>query len=241
MLIKAIFLIISSSNHPIYEELRKLQRVYLNNYRPLIKYFFIEFREQEEMIIEDNDFLYINGEESVNPGMIIKTAKAIEYIDSKYNYEFIVRTNLSTLFHMPNLLEYLYGIPNTNSCGGFTYRSFITGTGIILSRDVANKIVENLFYFDILKYNEDLIVSAILNKLQIPYFNSKIFYKWGLVIEAEPENYGEYYYIDTSGKEYKDIEFPDNILHFRIKNDTNRNKDIYYFKLLLNKIYNIII
>jgi hypothetical protein len=241
MLIKAIFLIISSSDHPIYEQFKKLHRVYLKNYKPLIKYFFVEFREQEEMVIEDNDFIYVKGEESINPGMILKTGKAIEYINNTYNYEFIVRTNLSTLFHMPNLFEYLHGIPNTNSCGGFNYRSFITGTGVILSRDVANQIVENLFYFDIVKHNEDLIISAILNKLQIPYYNCRIFYKWGLVIEEEPEKYGEYHFIDTSGTEYKDIDFPDNILHFRIKNLTNRNKDIYYFKLLLNKIYNIII
>ena len=145
MLPKAIILIISSDDNKIYEKFKDLHRIYLKNYRPLFKYFFIEFREnQDELVIEEYDHIYIKGKESINPGMILKTCKAIEHINQFHKYEFIVRTNLSTVFHIPNLIEYLNIIPNTNSCGGFNYRSFITGTGIILSRDVGNQIVENL-------------------------------------------------------------------------------------------------
>ena len=241
MLPKCIILIISSNDNKIYEEFRNLHRVYLKNYRYLFKYFFIEFREnQDELVMEEEDFIYIKGYESINPGMILKTCKAIEYINIVYKYEFIVRTNLSTLFHIPNLIEYLDIIPNTNSCGGFNYRSFITGTGIILSRDVGNKIVENFLKYDIMKYNEDIVISALLNKFKTPYFNCKQFYKWGLIIDEKPEDYGEYYYIETNGI-FKDIDFPDNILHFRIKNSLNRNIDIEYFKSVLKKIYNIVV
>ena len=64
MLPKAILLIISSSDNKIYDEFRNLQRVYLKNYRPLIKYFFIEFREnQEHLVVEEDDFIYIKGVE----------------------------------------------------------------------------------------------------------------------------------------------------------------------------------
>ena len=241
MLQKGIFLIISSNDNEIYEKFKILHRIYLKNYRPLFKYFFIEFREnQNELIIEEDDFIYIKGIESINPGMILKTCKAIEYINIMYKYEFIIRTNLSTVFHMPNLIEYLYIIPNTNSCGGFNYRSFITGTGIIFSRDVGNQIVDNFLKYDIVKYNEDIIISALLNKFKIPYFNCKQFYKWGLIIDEKPEDYGEYHYIATNGI-YKDITFPDDILHFRIKNSLDRNIDVEYFKLVLKKIYNILI
>ena len=66
------------------------------------------------------------------------------------------------------------------------------------------------------------------------YFNCKQFYKWGLIIDEKPEDYGEYYYIATNGV-FKDINFPDDILHFRIKNSLNRNIDIEYFKLVLKK------
>jgi len=239
MLPKVIFLIISSNDNEAYEEFKNLHRVYLKNYRPLIKYFFVEFREnQGDLVIEENDFIYVKGRESINPGMILKTCKAIEYINTFYKYEFIVRTNLSTVFHIPNLIEYLHIIPNTNSCGGFNYRSFITGTGIIISRDVGNQIVENFLKYDITKYNEDIVISALLNKFKTPYFNCKQFYKWGLIIDEKPEDYGEFYYIATHGV-FKDIDFPDDILHFRIKNSLDRKIDIEYFKLVLKKIYDI--
>jgi hypothetical protein len=238
---KGIFIIISSHNNPVYEEFRNLHRVYLKNYRPLLRYFFVEFRNnQDEIVIEEDDYIYIKGEESINPGMILKTCKAFEYINNTYNYEFIIRTNLSTVFHIPNLLEYLYIIPNTNSCGGFNYRSFITGTGIFLTRDVANQIVENFLKYDITKFNEDIIISGLLNKFKTPYYNCKQFYKWCLVIDEQTENYGEYFWVPTNGQ-FKDFDFPENILQFRIKNTLDRNVDILYFKLLLKKIYDIVV
>ena len=239
MLPKGIFLIISSHDNESYEEFRNLHRIYLKNYRPYLKYFFIEFREnQEELVMEEEDYIYVKGHETINPGMILKTCKAIEYININHKYEFIIRTNLSTVFHIPNLIEYLDIIPNTNSCGGFNYRSFITGTGIILSKDVANQIVENFLKYDIIKYNEDIVISALLNKFKTPYYNCKQFYKWGLIINEKPEDYGEYYYIATNGI-FKDIDFPDDILHFRIKNSSDRSIDIKYFTFVLEKISDI--
>jgi hypothetical protein len=241
MIHKCIFLIISSHDNPVYEEFRNLHRVYLKNYLPLFRYFFVEFRqEQEALVVEENDYIYIKGEESINPGMILKTCKAMEYINFRYEYEFVLRTNLSTVFNIPNLIEYLYIIPNTNSCGGFNYRSFITGTGIILSKDVSKQIVDNFLRYDLMKHNEDIIISGILNKFKTPYYNCKQFYKWGLIIDKEGEDYGEYFYIPTNG-EFKDFDFPNDILQFRIKNTIDRKIDIMYFKLLLKKLYDIVI
>ena len=84
-----------------------------------------------------------------------------------------------------------------------------------------DEIVENFLKYDITKYNEDIVISALLNKFKTPYFNCKQFYKWGLIIDEKPEDYGEYYYIATNGV-FKDIDFPDDILHFRIKNSFYR-------------------
>lgn len=241
MFYKIIFIIISSNDNSIYANFRDLFNVYMKNYKPIIKYFFIEFcKDQNELIIEKNNYLYIKGEESINPGMILKTCKAFEYINNTYNYEFVIRTNLSTFFHIPNLLEYIFSIPNENACGGFSYRGFITGTGIILTRDVANKIVNEFINYNIIEYNEDIIISSILNKLKIPYFNPNKYYMWGLIIDEKSEPYPEYHYMIPAGK-FIDIDFPDNILYFRIKNSLDRNLDILYYKLLLNKIYNIIV
>jgi hypothetical protein len=61
-----------------------------------------------------------------------------------------------------------------------------------------------------------------------------------LVIDEQTENYGEYFWVPTNGQ-FKDFDFPENILQFRIKNTLDRNVDILYFKLLLKKIYDIVV
>ena len=186
MKFKLIILIISSNDNPIYEEFRKLTRLYLRIYYPIVKYFFIEFKKDlESEVLQKDDYIYVNGEESINPGMIVKTCKAMEFINTTHDYEFLIRTNLSTLLNMPNILEYISIIPNTNACGGFGFRSFITGTCIVLTKDVVKQIYESYFKYDLLKHNEDIVISAILNKLKIPYFNCNKYYKWGLIIDEQ--------------------------------------------------------
>jgi hypothetical protein len=238
MLYKAIILILSS-NESYYNELRELQRIYLKNYLPLIKFFFIEFKEDMmEHVREENDYIYVKGIECISPGMIVKTIVAMKYINDRYKYEFLVRTNLSTLFVMPNLFEYLSIVPTENMCGGFGFRSFITGTGIIVSQDVTIQIIENVVKYDLKKHNEDIIISSILNLLKTPYFNCNKFYKWGFFIDQPAEDNSAYYYFSTNGEYNEDFDIPNNILHFRIKS-ANREIDIKYFKLLLKKIYNV--
>jgi len=240
MKFKAIFLILSSNDNPIYDKFKKLHCIYLKNYYPIIKFFFIEFNNNiTEDILEIDNYIYVKGTESINPGMIIKTCKAIEYINNRYKYEFLIRTNLSTLFNMMNLLEYISIIPTENACGGFGYRSFISGTCIVLSQDITLKIVENFYKYDILVHNEDIIISAVLNKLETPYFNCNKYYKWGIIQDIKTEEHDDYYFILSNGEYNENITFPDNILNFRIKNTLDRSIDIKYFKLLLYKIYNI--
>jgi hypothetical protein len=240
MKFKAIFLILSSNDNPIYDKFKKLHCIYLKNYYPIIKFFFIEFNNNiTEDILEIDNYIYVKGTESINPGMIIKTCKAIEYINNRYKYEFLIRTNLSTLFNMMNLLEYISIIPTENACGGFGYRSFISGTCIVLSHDITFKIVENFYKYDILVHNEDIIISAVLNKLETPYFNCNKYYKWGIIQDIKTEEHDDYYFILSNGEYNENIIFPDNILNFRIKNTLDRSIDIKYFKLLLYKIYNI--
>lgn len=240
-MINILFLIISSDDNSIYKEFKKLQRLYLN--LPIdpefnIQYFFVEFKSDINMVVRDHDTIYIQGEESINPGMILKTCKAIEYVYNNCEYDFLIRTNLSTLFNLSNLCEYLRLLPKENACGGFNYRTFITGTGIILSRDVSKIILDNFLRYNIYTHNEDIIISAVLNKFKTPYYNPKHFFKWGIIVEDENIDCSDYEYFLTKG-EFKELDLPNNILHFRIKNEGNRELDIQYFKYLIEKLYDI--
>jgi hypothetical protein len=242
-MINILFLIISSNDNCIYDEFKKLQRLYLS--LPIdseynIQHFFVEFKSDmdDNIVTRENDIIYIKGDESINPGMILKTCKAMEYVYNNCNYDFLIRTNLSTIFNLSNLCEYLRLLPKENACGGFNYRTFITGTGIILSKDISKIIVDNFLRYDIYKHNEDIIISAVLNKFKTPYYNPKHFFKWGIIVEDENIDCSDYEYFLTKGQ-FKELDLPNNILHFRIKNETNRELDILYFKYLIEKLYGI--
>ena len=140
---KVIFLILSSEDKDIYIEMKKLSKLYFNLFND-IKYFFLEYKPDiADDIIEIDNHLYLHGEESINPGMYNKTIKSMKYINNNYSYDYIIRTNLSTIWHMNNLYNLLNNLPKNNFAGGFIPQGFITGTGLIISKDVARFLVNN--------------------------------------------------------------------------------------------------
>ena len=77
---KIIILILSSSGE-IYSKFKYLQTKYLSIFEPFIKFYFIEFNENQTTdVIEINNTLSFKGSESITPGMIIKTSLAIDYL-----------------------------------------------------------------------------------------------------------------------------------------------------------------
>lgn len=232
-----IIILILSSNSELYNEFKRLQLLYLNKYNPLIKFFFIEFKDnQEEDVIESSNTLYFKGSESVTPGMIIKTSLAINYLKNKYDYDFIFRTNLSTLINIHSLCEHINTLPKENICSGFIVFGFITGTGIIMSKNVAELIADNYEKFNYTSTCEDVLITNMFNHYNIQYIQPSKYW-WGLIVDVndgEREQWKIYY---TENK-YKQFDYLNNIMHYRIKNG-NRDIDLLYFKELLKKIYNI--
>lgn len=229
---KLIILITSSSNIDEYVEMKRLTDLYMKLYKDVIKYFFIEFNpEMEENIKKEENTLYFKGIESTIPGIFQKTIYAMEYINTNYDYDFVVKTNLSSFFHMKNLFKYLGSIPKENFAGGFDcFGSFITGTGIFLSRDSSNKLVDIGKYYLNSDAFDDVLITQLLRTCNIPIYYIGHEYKWTyLTHDNLPEDnpYNE------------EIEYPENTLYFRIKYNPDRNIDIMYFKLLLKRIYSI--
>jgi len=227
---KIFFLIISSDNEPVYAQMKELSTKYYNLYSNKIKFFFIENRPFVYYeCIDYNNFLYNNGTESFVPGIYQKSVKAIEYINKKYSYDYVIRTNLSTFWHMENLFSFLDLKPKENFAAGYSYQGFISGTGIIMSHDVGNIVVSNLNNSHIM---DDIAISQTIQSQGIHLYNITE-YKWGFLIPP----------IDNLPSNCKYLNINDDfsdILNFRIKN-TNRSIDIEYFNILLQKLYNIII
>ena len=219
-----IFLIISSSDVPQYLQMKELSQLYYNLFNDKIKHFYIEFKKDlEDDIIEQGNHIYMKGEDSFIPGILIKTKKALEYINNNYNYDYVIRTNLSSFWDLNNLLIFKNYLPREKlCCGHLPFKTFISGTGIIMSIDVSKKITPLIN--TTISYNDDIYITNLLSKCKYKIQNIE---DAGFKIT--------YLVYDNNNK------IPDNTnnnLYYRIKNG-DRNIDIDMFKQLLLKIYSI--
>lgn len=96
-----IFLAISSHDHPIYSTMREVTRKCFDKakHQYNVRMFFVEFREMEEDIILENDTIYVKGSEILS-NALIKTHKALQFINEHYTYDIIIRTNLSSFWNI---------------------------------------------------------------------------------------------------------------------------------------------
>ena len=170
-----ILLLIIFSNNSLYDEMLEIQKTYIHKHKNINTYFVTFNEEQMERVVIKDNIIYIKGRESyIN--ILLKTLEALEYINThfKNKYDFVVRSNISTIINLDNLYKYLLSCPDTNLYTGGTVESlqwllqpyeisekkqenrndyyglkYIQGTGIIMSNDVVNKILkikENIEY-----------------------------------------------------------------------------------------------
>lgn len=231
---KFIFVVLSSDkltidnpyygNEKRYNKFKILNKIIYDKFINDIKFFFIEYDNKlEENIIELNDYIYIKGDEMpLNPNTLLKTTQAIEYINNKYNYDYIIHTNLSSIWNIPVLLSLYDNIPRTNFFGGhLLFNHFITGTGIFFSNDLIPLLINIKTDTNIFFNNNDVAITAYMVNNNIPIYNLQYMlnYKWDQIIN-----------------DYYTNEYLDNILYFRIKNSSDEiDKNISEY--LLEKLY----
>jgi hypothetical protein len=144
-----------------YLKMIQLQKKYMKSYSGHnITFYFYCYKEdlREEYVIED-DVIYIKGTETYIPGILEKTMKAFE-VTKNIEYDFLLRSNISTVIDYSKLNEILYKIPHDviyaggscllhnwidDKCGIHKIYNipFILGTSIILRREGVCKLIEN--------------------------------------------------------------------------------------------------
>ena len=160
-------LILISTENCFYREyylkIIELQKEYMKSYKRSnnnITFYFYCYKEdlQEECMIED-DMIYIKGTETYVPGILEKTIKVFE-ITKNMEYDFLLRSNISTVIDYSKLNDILYKIPDDviyagGSCRLLTWLDpdygihkiynipFILGTSIILKREGVHKLINN--------------------------------------------------------------------------------------------------
>ena len=139
--------------------------------------------------------IYIKGTESYVPGILEKTMKAFE-ITKNIEYDFLLRSNISTVVDYSKLNEILHEIPDNviyagGSCLIHTWLDhdygihkiynipFILGTSIILKKEGVNKLIENKILL------HETIIDDFAFGLFFSYFGDKphgfdIYYRYNL-------------------------------------------------------------
>jgi hypothetical protein len=182
----------------------KLLQIQRDNFvkNDLIDYYFITYDPNlDDDFKLTNDTLFIKGNEGYM-NILDKTIKSLRYFSSIKDYNFIVRTNISTAFNYNLLCDYLREIPANNIyIGGLMYNLrlideksgitkdmiekyllrgmwFYQGTCIVLSSDVVKFMLEN---HDKLRYEIiDDVSIALFIRTYLPNAYFKDFFKGSL-------------------------------------------------------------
>jgi len=245
-----LVLIISNDSLPHYAENKKVWLSYMNRYHN-IHCFFIEFTPLNEAsqggadsnihwydkqcpVIENNT-LYLQGEESFE-NILLKTLNSMDYflhIDNKIQYDFIVRTNLSSIWDFDKLQSYLETLPKNNIYTGhigpyyhlqhhhFLFY-FIGGMGIIMSRDVCQLLLENRHIAESFKNMDDIDIGYTMNQLNISIL---------------PFQYGK---IDSLAnfEETKEFIKQKDVIFYRAKSSSHdRSEEPIYMKKIVELLY----
>jgi hypothetical protein len=157
--ISIINLVLYSNNNE-YDEMYKLTRKFYKKFKNVITIYY-KFNENNKEEYELNDdILNIKGKETFIPGILDKTIKAFKYIYNNYKFDYIVRSNISTIINFDLLTNYLennkfdYGgglkmivhsIEKTYGVVDKTYfgKEYASGTSIIVSKEMTGKIINN--------------------------------------------------------------------------------------------------
>ena len=117
----------------------------------------------------ENKTLYVKGDECLIPGILHKTVEALSYfLSTDTTYTHVWRTNLSSVLDLVGLQQYVsISDKKMGFYGGYVGKAvnenifFASGAGFLLSRDVADYLVENKasLRYDLI---DDVAIGALL-------------------------------------------------------------------------------
>lgn len=166
---KLLILIISDDSQPVYAEHRKVHRSYMATY-PGVTYAFITCDPTASVPALDGDILKIPGHEGYSQ-ITRKTIEAIRWFGPE-NYDFLLRTNLSSLWILPRLMASLETFPTQRLYAGFVGLcegvTYVSGAGILISPDVAELLCRHSHETCAASDVDDIAIGITFKNLSIP-------------------------------------------------------------------------
>jgi hypothetical protein len=108
----AICLIIASHS-VVYDKMANLWRKYMNKNPNIKSYFLYCDPHIESDIFITNDKIIYKHEENYAPGILLKTLAGIHVANTYFSYDYIVRPNISSVFHFDRLIDFLNNHPKS--------------------------------------------------------------------------------------------------------------------------------
>jgi len=180
------------SDDKYYNEMYKITSKYYSEFNDNIKTIYYKFNNSisEEYKLE-NDILNIKGNETRIPGILVKTIKSFIYFQNELvNYDYIIRSNISTVIDFKNLIILLE--KDNYDYGGYLWEGkefpcpFVSGTCIILNRLIVENMLTNTakILFNII---DDVAIGLYLNKIikKYKFLNLNNYYYWVNSVKKE--------------------------------------------------------
>jgi hypothetical protein len=244
---RCLILVLASNNNGIYKNARKVWQAYGNIDSEIRTYMVYGNADNKIDNLNEFDLVYDDIEESHNPGMLKKTIRAMEYIDATYEYDFFIRTNISTFWDFSILKRNLYNLP-TSECysgdgpltpSGYDSENgyYLSGTDTIITPESVKAIIKNKKTLDY-KIPEDAAMGIFFNGvLKCPFIKSQIFFMEKFNLRNNILDLFEKLKIMASIWYARKIQKD----HYRVKTLTSNREitDMYIYKQLLKYVYQI--
>jgi hypothetical protein len=163
---KIVYLSIYNSTED-YDKMLELQNNYISD-----NFYFISFKELPkplEYIIENN-IIYISGKESYVPGILQKTIAAMDIITNKLkiDYDFLIRTNVSTYINFHNINNFIKNF-NSKDCIFMGEENSLQWTNIDYGVVDNNYFGTNYYQGVLIIFSKKLVQIILNNSLNLNY------------------------------------------------------------------------
>lgn len=226
--IKILVLNIASDDYPVYMELEKLWRSYMHYDPEHVECYFI--RGNPNLLTDYEilgDTIWSKTSESFVPGILNKTILSMEaMLPRMKEFDYVVRTNLSTFFIFPRLLKFLETAPKSNFYNGVigTRYSWVSGGAIVMSTDIAELFIKNKeFFIGNTSTADDLVMAFFITSKKINFTSHER---------------ADFYSIGMWNANKNNIS--DTVFDFRIKNTYHHlrlSEDVFIYSELLKMFY----
>lgn len=240
---KILCLILASDTAPEYLQFQQLWKKIIRIHPNVDCYFYKGHPNLTKEAFLEDDTIWLKVPETFET-VYEKTLKAFEFcIPMLPKYDFVYRSNLSTIVSFHHLLQYCNDLPKTNCCsaviGGLPPEdekrhsleskfTFPAGNGFILSTDLVRRLVDEKIP---LVEQDDVTIGVALRK-------------WGVKIQefVRPDFRDDGYWFTNNFKllqpHERNLEPKKMMFTYRIKS-FDRKKDVEVMRSFIQKVYGV--